>query len=132
MTTTAPIAPALRYDEEPTTELVEIRRDGQYVTTVNRGSALMAWFHQNCPMSMHWALTEEGYSIHEVPSRFVLDADYEEDGKRFVKVISTHATRLGAKRAMTKFARYEGDHNPSIKTYGWHTEIAHNGQWVQA
>jgi hypothetical protein len=125
---TAPIAPALAYNAEPTTEMVEIRRDGQYVTTVYRGSALLAWFHQNCPMSMHWALENEGYSIHEVPERFVITADIEEDGKRVVKVISAHATRLGAKRAYTKFQGT--DEAYEAKTHGWHTEIAHNGAWV--
>ena len=123
--TAAPIAPALAYDAEPTTELVEIRRDGEYVTTVNRGSALLAWFHQNCPMSMHWALTNEGYSMHEVPERFVVYVERTKGAPE--EIIAAKPTRLAAKRACLKFQRENYDWHAS----GWRTEIAHNGMWVQ-
>ena len=123
--TAAPIAPAIAYNAEPTTELVEIRRDGDYVTTVSRGSALLAWFHQNCPQSMHWALTNEGYSIHEVPERIVFYRR-DDEGNEHTEV---KKSRLAAKRAMTAFGRTdEGYH---AREYGWRVERAHNGMWVE-
>lgn len=125
LTAPAPIAPALAYDAEPTTELVEIRRDGEYITTVYRGSALLAWFHQNCPMSMHWALTNEGYSIHECTERFVF---YYEDAEG-IEHWEVKKSRLAAKRAYLAFGRTSESH--TAKTYGWRTERAHNGEWVQ-
>ena len=123
--TAAPIAPALAYDAEPTTELVEIRRDGEYVTTVYRGSALLAWFHQNCPQSMHWALTEEGYSIHEVPERVVF---FHRDAEN-VEHTQVKKSRLAAKRAYLAFGRTSEAY--SAKEWGFRVERAHNGTWVE-
>jgi len=115
----------------PDTELVEIRRDGQYITSVSNG-ALLPWFHQQHSFSMDHALEFEGYSLHPVEERFVVFAEYEENGVRFEKVISIKETQLAAKRAYLKFGRYEGAHNPSIKGYGYRTELSHNGVWVAA
>jgi hypothetical protein len=123
--TEAPISPALSYDANPSTDWIEIRRDGAYVTTVTSYSALLAWFHQNCPMSMHWALTNEGYSIHECPERIVF-FHRDAEGVEHTKV---KTSRLAAKRALTAF--YRTDEYQGAKDYGWRVERAHNGQWVQ-
>lgn len=124
MTNTATIPAPLSYADEPQTETVEIRRDGEYITSVYRGSALLAWFHQNCPMSMHWALTEEGYSIHEQPERFVV---FYEDAEG-IEHWDVKKSRLAAKRAYLAFGRTPESY--SAKSYGWRVEKLVNGEWV--
>ena len=131
MNTIATIPEALSIDDEPTTEYVEIRRDGEYVTTVC-ASRLMAWFHETHSYSMSHALQYEGYTVHEQPERFVVFADFEEDGKHWTAIQSIKDTLLAARRAYMKFGRYEGNHNPCIKAYGFRRETLINGTWVEA
>lgn len=80
----------------PSSEYVEIRRDGQYVATVHNGG-LLPWFHAQHSFSMDHALAHEGYSLHEVEERHAVYYSVGPAPRVFHRAFPTHR---GAKRSM--------------------------------
>lgn len=106
---------------EITSEYTEIRRDGEYVTTVH-STQILAWFHQNHSYSVEHALRYEGYEILPVEERWVFFEHDRIDGVWQPEVVVPKKSQRAAKMACNRY-------NGNAFEYGYRMERKHNGTW---
>lgn len=98
---------------------VVIKRDGFAQTSAMPFMSALAWFHKQHSYSMDYALTHEGYTLHQ--EIFEIDAE-RYDGEPFETV--TKFTERAVKMAFTKLTK-----SNDFKTTEWRRTTGPAIQW---
>ncbi len=114
----------------PTSEWVEIHRDGEYVAAMPRTS-LLPWFHAHHSFSMDHALTFEGYSLHMVEERYAVYGGYRGEPVNFHRAFNTHKSAHRSLNILfNKLSRAE-DKGGRIAEAEFRLERLINGEWQE-